>query len=64
MTVFLSSCAGGTVGRPGSAMWKLSTTDTQKMSIIENRCLGYGFSKGNPNWAECVQKEHERLGLR
>ena len=49
-------------GKPGSALFDLTTSAKQKAEYIQAICKRYGYNKNNPNWAECIQKESKRLG--
>ena len=55
----LSGCdsSTGSIGRPGSPAWNMSTTSSEKNQYYRAQCLGYGFSDGTPEMAQCMQTE-------
>lgn len=51
----LSGCASnGGVGRVGSPLWDLTTSDEEKWAYYEATCERYGLTKGTPQFTDCL----------
>jgi hypothetical protein len=53
----LSGCQTGGVGMVGSPLWQVTATSEDKLRVFTNACLSYGFQRGTPEMAQCVQNE-------
>jgi len=57
-----SGCSTGVlgeqvVGSPGSLMWFSTASTATQINYFKGNCLGYGFTPGTPQMAQCLQTE-------
>lgn len=58
-TGVLASCGGdgAGIGRSESKVWHMTASAEEKFAYFENQCLGFGFKKGTPEIAQCIQNQ-------
>jgi hypothetical protein len=57
----LAGCQGANgskyIGLPGSPAWFMTASPETVAGYFSDRCVSYGFQRGTPQMAQCIQTE-------